>query len=722
MKYITINGKKLSARKDETVLDIAQKNNIYIPTLCYNKELSAYGGCRLCLIEVEGWSRPVAACTLPAQDGMIVRTDSALLAKLRQFNLQLILSEHPHACLICDREKDCAKYQECIQKSAITVGCKFCSKNGNCELQELVDDFKIKEIPFESTYRSLEVEKYDPFFERDYNLCVLCGRCVRVCNEVRGAGTLDFHHRGPETLVGTAFNLPHLETGCQFCGACVDICPTGALRDRYSKWYGVCEHSVKTRCALCNIGCAIRLNINGDRVVNSAPDNNQICVRGRYGIVPLIYHPKRVTQPLLRRKDRLVQVGWEEALSFLAAKLNEHDGKTGFLFSPQMTLEAITSVCGLKDNFSVAIQTASNYSKTLDFKEIKSEDVFIIMNTDMISNYSPLLLKIKAKLKKKGLFIVIDSIENESSKMADLWLRPEPGKEKELLNELFSENLATDLSGVLKKDIIRCRELLKDRRVHILYNTFNLQNLVVPQNIRTLPLPSNINTLQIPRLRLEYSYTDILQDKGIDCLYLIGTAPKLSRKYNTIIVQDCFLPPFKFDLFLPAATFAETKGSFIDIEGKKRKLQKAIESPGQAKPDIWILEQVHKRLDRTIKNTRAKVSKEGKISKYPGIDKSYPYHLIVRENCYTFRAHILSRLLKGFNRLRQDQYVWINKSVAKKFKLNHGKKITVVGRDFELVLPVKISKRIPDNSLLLHAHPSLGVTRSQPVKVITARK
>jgi NADH dehydrogenase/NADH:ubiquinone oxidoreductase subunit G len=722
MIKLQINDKEVVAKKGESVLEVAQRNNIYIPTLCYYKGLSAYGGCRICLVEVEGYQRPVTACTLPVHEGMKVKTESQLLKKLRRFNLQLILSEHPHACLICNQESECARYQECIQKTPITFGCKFCPSNGDCELQKLVDLLEIKEIPFTFSHRKLEVEKYDPFFERDYNLCILCGRCVRVCNEIRGAGTLDFHHRGPETLVGTAFNLPHLETGCQFCGACVDICPTGALRDRYSKWRGLQDRWVKTSCALCSIGCAIKLNIREDNLVNSAPDDNQICVRGRYGIVPLVYHPKRITTPLLKKGKRLIQVDWKTAMDFLCTKLSEHSGKTGILFSSQLTTEAIDAIGSLRDNFIITALPADNDVRPFSFKDIKSEAVFILLNTDMVSDFSPLLLTLRSRIKTKPIFIVIDAMETQGAKIADFWLRPEPGKEQDLLNQLFARGKTGNRSGVSAGDIAWCKGLLDNKNVYVLYNAFNIENIELPKHVRALPMTSMVNALPISKLHLKNSAIDLLQDQDIDCLYLIGTAPKLNKKYQTIIVQDCFLPGFDLDLFLPAATFTETNGSFVNIEGKSKKLRKAIEPLGYAKPDEWIIEQVRRDLQSSVRTGKIRKKRREKNSNLSRTSKKYPFRLITRENCYTYRGHTLASLLKGFERLRQDNHVWLNKQTAKRLKAHNDTEVMVIGEDISVLLPVMISDQVPDNSVFIYAHQSLGMIKSQPVKIKVVKK
>ena len=723
MIKLTINKKEILAKKGETVLEVAQRQGIYIPTLCYHKDLVPYGGCRLCIVEVKGWPIPVASCTLPVEDGMVVKTDTPRLKKLRRFSLQLILSEHPHACLICDKEEECAQYQECIAKSAVTFGCKFCARNGDCELQELVEKLGIKEIPFEFSYRNLEIEKFDPFFERDYNLCILSGRCVRMCQEVRGAGILDFQHRGPETIVGTAYNLSHLETGCQFCGACVDVCPTGALRDRYSKWLGSPQRFVKTTCALCNIGCSIKINVRANAVVSSTPDNNQICVRGRFGIAPLVHHPKRIVSPMLRKGERLVEVEWEEAFDFVCTKVVEHKGKTGILFSPQLTIEAINSVYGLADHLKcekLATTSALETNlKPLDLKGFRGDLVFVIVNTDMISDFSPLFLKLRSQQKIKPAFIVIDAVDSKLTQIVDLWLKPELGKEVDVLKLLFAQKKMKNTTAVSTQDIKLGKDLLKKKNIYLLYNPYNIKNITVPKYVKKIPLTAEINTLKIIDMGVDSSSMDLLQDKNIDCLYLLGTAPKLNRKYKTIIVQNCFPPQFRFDLFLPTATFAEVNGSVVNIEGKIKRIRKAIEPLGKSKSDDWIIAQISKRLNHNTKNRKPKKRKTmiSAIAKTRKVGGKYPIHLIVRENSYSYRGHRLATLMKGFERLRGDNCVCLNNRTAKKSKIKDGAEIKIIGRTLNLVMPVRITEDVPENSVFVYYHPSMGAVNSQPVRI-----
>ncbi len=200
---IFIDGKEIEAVEKKTILEVARTNQIPIPSLCDLPQLDPFTGCRLCLVQIKGKRGYLPACNTIVEDGMQVNTRTPRLRKLRKQILELILIEHPNACLICLEKENCDEYKSTIRKVGEVTGCVLCPNNNRCELQKVVQEIKLDKVSFSSNYRELEIKRNDPFFDRNYNLCILCGRCVRICHEVRGLSTLAFIRRGSETVVGT---------------------------------------------------------------------------------------------------------------------------------------------------------------------------------------------------------------------------------------------------------------------------------------------------------------------------------------------------------------------------------------------------------------------------------------------------------------------------------------------------------------------------------------
>jgi len=341
-----IDGEPVQVPRDQTVLDAAHKAGIYIPTLCHLENLESYGGCRLCMVDIKGWKGFSTACTTPLEPGMEIRTKTPELQKLRGEILELTLSEHPYTCLVCKDKKECTDFMQTTRKSSTITGCNFCTSNGECELQDLIDYLDLKDIKFPISYRGIPPEKKNPFYDLDYNLCVLCGRCIRICNEERNSHVLAFVQRGNSSIVGTAFNESQLEAGCEFCGACVDVCPTGSISEKMGKWAGLPSQSKETTCVLCSVGCTMNVNTRGNRIVNvgarpgGRTNPRQLCLRGKFLPGDITHHPSRITSPLIKRNGKWVEVDWKEAVQLTASRLTENsENRFGMIGSAQDTLE-----------------------------------------------------------------------------------------------------------------------------------------------------------------------------------------------------------------------------------------------------------------------------------------------------------------------------------------------------------------------------------------------
>ena len=458
---ITFNGQEVKTQVGKNVLEAAISAGVYVPYLCYHPGMKSYGACRMCVVSVEGQRGFPAACTLPVADGMKVQTESDQVNELRKSVMDMLIAEHPNGCLTCHRIDICGPADVCLRHVSVNDRCVTCPKNERCELKDTVRYLGMSlESPLNYKYRQIPLEVADPFYDRDYNLCIVCARCVRACEELRGDDAIGLTERSGQSLVGTSFGTSLLESGCEFCGACIDVCPVGALVERDHKWDKP-RKVERTVCPLCPVGCQMNVEYDGDgtliRVVpeiNSPSNRGQACFKGKFGL-QFVNDASRLQTPLVRRDGRLEEATWEEALEVVATGLAEYSGESfAFLTSPNSTNEEHY----LAQKFSRAAMKSNNVDQTSNTQpeltlgleqslgyaggtnpiwDLEQSGCILVFNSNVTEEHNVVGVPIKRAARKNTKLVVIDSREVELTRYAHVWLRPAPGTEQLLLGGLL---------------------------------------------------------------------------------------------------------------------------------------------------------------------------------------------------------------------------------------------------------------------------------------------
>lgn len=333
--HLTINGQALSANPGETILDVCRRSGINVPTLCHQDGLPDVGACRLCIVEIDGVQRPAPSCTTPADEGMVIRTDTPRLAALRKQTIELLFGERNHIC-------------------------PFCPLSGNCELQAAAYAHGMDHVRYNYLFPRLTVDNSHRYITIDHNRCILCTRCIRACDQWVGAHVLDLDQRGARATIiaddGRAFG----DSSCVSCGTCVSVCPTGALFEkRCAHWQGrlplVMQHTI---CPGCAVGCTIQASIRhrqiGELSSAGGPNGNRIlCKRGRFGLV----NPTsaRLTDLRIKRGTRWATSAMSDVLSECRRRLDApaiqaDPSRVIALLSPRLPLETIAAAHGFLTN------------------------------------------------------------------------------------------------------------------------------------------------------------------------------------------------------------------------------------------------------------------------------------------------------------------------------------------------------------------------------------
>jgi len=431
MVSVTINGSKITASEGKTILEVALEHDIYIPHLCYHPDLEPVGVCRLCMVQVEGRELAIS-CKTPVEDGMVINTDTPEVNKIRKTAMKLLLINYDVDCF-----KGAQDSQNEFHKVISHLGIK-------------PEDIKRLRKPS----RKLPIDSSNPFFERDPNKCILCGRCVRTCNDLQRVRDIDFIFRGYDTMIAPFGNGPLAESRCESCGECVVRCPSGALSPKH---FVEPEREVKTTCPYCGVGCSFFLGAKGNKTVSVRADKDSpvnkgsLCVKGRFGY-DFVNHPDRLKTPLIKKKNRFVEASWEEALSLVVEKFSKYKGETfAVLSSAKCTNEEnytiqkfaravmgtnhidhcarlchAPTVAGLAQSFGSGAMTNSINEVT------KSKCIFAI-GTNTTAAHPVMGLRVKTAAENGAKLIVANPKEIELCRYAHIFLQHKPGSDVALL-------------------------------------------------------------------------------------------------------------------------------------------------------------------------------------------------------------------------------------------------------------------------------------------------
>ena len=501
MVTITLNGEALEVEAGRPLVEVIKEQGVRITNLCYIDGLEPYAGCRTCMVEIEG-GRPSPlqlSCTAVTADGMAINTETSEVKRARQQVMSLIMANHPDRCLTCHRRVHCQPGEICLRDDVVTHRCLTCSKNYRCELQtstELIDmgEFEEPWVGEERSYYETpppEVDRANPFFEFDPQMCIICTRCVRACADLRHTGAISLAGKGSTTIIAFGTGGAIHESNCDFCGSCIDVCPTATLMEKPNKWMALSEEWTNSACNSCAVGCTLSYGLRDGRPMIVRPDRlnptsrDQICVRGRFHY-DAVGDRERLSRSLLREGDLLLPATPEDALAeaarLLAGVKDQHGADAiAVLGSPLATNEEAALLAKLAGDvigtphldFShgpVHRAAAAAFERGFgsaelpsSYSDIEHAETIIVVGGDIEESHQVISLRVKDALVKHGAKLVLVSPRwGELVDFAAVWLQPLPGAEAATVQAL-AEAGAAEPAGVNAERLEAARALLAER-------------------------------------------------------------------------------------------------------------------------------------------------------------------------------------------------------------------------------------------------------------------
>ncbi|MGC2658374.1 MAG: NADH-quinone oxidoreductase subunit NuoG [Bryobacteraceae bacterium] len=607
--HFTIDGHQLEAQPGTLLINAAKQSGIEIPAFCYYDGYTLQAACRMCLVEVEKTPKLQVACTLPVAAGMVVHTDSPTVQAARKGMLEFLLTNHPLDCPVCD-------------------------KGGECELQDMVFRYGAGQSRFVESKLHVDEKQWSPVVYYDAPRCILCYRCVRVCNEGLGVNALGVGNRGANSEIVPNMG-DHLD--CDECGACIDICPVGALTSgpyRYKTRPWEMEH-VGTICTHCSNGCKTTLGVRNGGIIRannrdrSGINGEFLCIKGRYAF-DFTHHPERITAPMVKVNGELKPVSWAIALATVAKKFSElkaRKGKFGIIGSNHTTNEENyllqkfgrqilgTSNIDHHRTGDVATLLDALHGKTgalATMQDLYNIKAALVIDSDLAQEQPLIAFQLRANFRhhKAHVYTVTPGPVREANYAT--CLQAAIGKEFEALESLREKlssapELAIVFGAAIKGDAIRQLISFGDSlNIPVKYVCLvDYSNSRGASDMGVLPdLLPGYRGVADASMEPGLNYDQMLASTELDALWVVGSNPASRQPiaaHAFVVVQDMFLTETaqRADVFLPVASAYEKSGTVTNVTGEVQKLVRAAKAMGP-KSDLEIFALLAKEMREDI--------------------------------------------------------------------------------------------------------------------------